>query len=215
MKLFKTIFFALCLSTSLALTVKTYGQTKVNTNFTAGVAALDANNMPLAYKKFLAAAKEGHLDSQFNVALMYEKGMGVGKNEKEALIWYNKASEQGNVNAQFNLGVFYENGKGTPIDYAKANKWYRRAALQKDGLAIGNLGMLYIRGQGVKMNKVAGMSLLLLSIKIDQTPENNAKNNITATRDLTVNMIKEAQSLSDKMSNSKNILLPLDQYLKK
>ena len=217
MKLSRTIFsiLFLCLVGSLISTTETYGQTKKNANFDAGVAALDANNMPLAYKKFLAAAKEGHLDSQFNVALMYEKGMGVGKNEKEALAWYSKAAEQGNSNAQFNLGVFYENGKGTPIDFAKANKWYRKAALQKDGLAIGNLGMLYLRGQGVKVNKVAGMALLLLSVEIDQTPENNAKKNITATRDLTTSMVSEAQSLSAKMSKSKNLLQPLDQYLKK
>ena len=39
--------------------------------------------MPLAFKKFLAAAKEGHIDSQYNVAVMYEKGIGVNKNEKE------------------------------------------------------------------------------------------------------------------------------------
>ncbi|WP_348800510.1 tetratricopeptide repeat protein [Flavobacterium adhaerens] len=214
MKIFKTISLTLCLCLATCLgTIN--AQTKKNANFDAGIAAIEANNMPLAYKKFLAAAKEGHIDSQYNVALMYEKGMGVPKNLKEALIWYNKAAEQGNSNAQFNLGVLYENGTGTSIDYAKAHKWYRKAILQNDGLAVGNLGMLYLRGQGVKTNKIAGMALLLVSVQMDQSPENNARKNISATRDLTMSMIKEAQTLSDKMNNSKNILLPLDQYLKK
>lgn len=217
MKNLKTTFFtgALLMLTTLMFTIHTSGQTKKNANFDAGVVALDANNMPLAYKKFLVAAKEGHVDSQFNVALMNEKGIGVTRNEKDAVIWYNKAAEQGNMGAQFNLGVLYENGTGTPIDYVKANKWYRKAAVQGDGLAIGNLGMLYLRGQGVKVNKVAGMALLLLSVQVDQSPENNAKKNITATKDLSVSMIQEAQSLSGKMNKSKNILVPLDQYLKK
>ncbi len=218
MKTFKTNFFilSLCLFASLAITVKTYGQqAKENANFNAGVAAYAANNLPLAYKKFLAAAKEGYPDSQYNVAIMYEKGIGTSKNEKEAIVWYNKAAEQGNAAAQFNLGVLYENGKGTTVDFVKANKWYRKAAVQGDGLAIGNLGMLYVRGQGVKVNKVAGMALLLLSAKVDQSPENNAKQNITATRGLKVSMVTEAQSLSEKMSNTKNMLVPLDQYLKK
>lgn len=215
MKFTRTNSLLILLFFTTALTIKAYSQTKVNTNFNAGVAAVDSNNMPLAYKKFLAAAKEGHIDSQYNLAMMYEQGIGIGKNEKEALIWYNKAAEQGNALAQFNLGVLYENGKGTPIDFAKANKWYRKAAVQGDGLAVGNLGMLYLRGQGVKVNKVAGMALLLLSVEMDKTPENNAKKNITATRDLTMNMINEAQSLSEKMKKSKNLLIPLDQYLKK
>ncbi|MGQ7944632.1 tetratricopeptide repeat protein [Flavobacterium sp. WC2509] len=217
MKPFRSIFLKLSLSLiiTLVLTVKTQGQTKENKNFKAGIVAVDANNMPLAYKEFLTAAKTGHADSQFNVAVMYEKGIGVSKNEREAVVWYSKAAEQGNAAAQFNLGVLYENGKGTTVDFAKANKWYRKASVQGDGLAIGNLGMLYIRAQGVKENKVAGVALLLLSAKVDQSPENNARKNITGTRGLTTNMISEAQTLSDKMGNAKNLLVPLDQYLKK
>ena len=100
------------------------------------------------------------------------------------------------------------------IDFAKANEWYRKASVQGDGLAVGNLGMLYIRGQGVKVNMVAGVALLLLSTAMDTTPENQAKNNISATRGLTTAMVTEAQSLSDEMRTAKNILVPLDTYLK-
>lgn len=217
MKLFKSkiLLLILCLIATFAVSINTSAQTKENANFTAGVKAIDANNMTLAFKKFHAAAKEGHSDSQFNVGLMYEQGIGTTKNEKEAFVWYKKAAEQGNTGAQFNLGVLYENGKGTPIDYTKANYWYRKAAVQGDGLAVGNLGMLYVRAQGVKENKVAGVALLLLSATIDQSPENNARKNITATRGLTSTMVTEAQTLSDIMGKAPNMLVPLDQYLKK
>lgn len=188
---------------------------KENANFEAGIAAYETNNLPLAYKEFLAAAKGGHADSQFNVALMYEKGIGVGKDEKEAVVWYGKSAAQGNAAAQFNLGVLYENGRGTKIDFAKANEWYRKASVQGDALAIGNLGMLYVRGDGVKENKVAGVALLLMSATQDTSPENNAKRNITGTRGLTPESIAEAQTLSGEMSSAKNLLVPLDQYLKK
>jgi TPR repeat protein len=56
-----------------------------NPNFQAGVSAYQSNNLPLAYKEFLAAAQAGHPDSQFNVALMYEQGLGIGKDEREAV----------------------------------------------------------------------------------------------------------------------------------
>lgn len=87
--------------------------------------------------------------------------------------------------------------------------------MQGDGLAIGNLGMLYVRGQGVKTNKVAGMALLLLSVKVDNTSVNNAKKNISATTGLTQQMVIEAQTLSEKMNDIPKMMVPLDGYLKK
>lgn len=213
----KFIHLLLCVFTFLIATSYTNGQAKDNNkNFNAGLAAYEANNLPLAYQKFLAGAKEGHVNSQYNIALMYENGIGVKKNEKEALAWYTKAATSGSFTAQYNLGVLYENGRGTPVNFANANKWYRKAAVQNDGLAIGNLGMLYIRGDGVKVNKTAGVALLLLSVQVDQSPENTAKQNITKTSGLTKNMITNAQALADKMFKAgKNMLVPLDQFLKK
>lgn len=210
----KIIALSACFLVTLAFAVETPVQAKENANFEAGIAAYQANDLPLAYKNFLTAAKEGHADSQFNVALMYEKGIGIGIDEKEAIVWYGKAAAQGNAAAQYNLGVLYENGRGTKIDFAKANEWYRKASVQGDALAIGNLGMLYVRGQGVKENKVAGVALLLVSATKDPSPENNAKRNLTSTRGLTTKMAVDAQALSGEMSVAKNLLVPLDQYLK-
>ena len=181
--------------------------------FESGLKAADVNNMPLAFKDFLAGAKEGHIYAQYNVGLMYEQGLGINKNTKEAVYWYNESAIQGNSAAQFNLGVCYENGIGTTVDFKKANEWYRKASVQGDGMAVGNLGMLFIRGQGVKVNKVAGIALLLMSTTMDSSPENLAKNNISTTSGLTTAMVTEAQALSDEMSKSNNLLVPLDNYL--
>jgi TPR repeat protein len=183
-------------------------------HFEAGIAAHQANDLSLAYTEFFAAAKAGHADSQYNVALMYEKGIGVGKDEKDAVVWYGKSAAQGNANAQFNLGVLYEHGRGTPVDFAKANECYRKAAAQGDALAIGNLGMLYVRGQGVTENKTAGVALLLMSATQDTSPQNHAKRNIASTRGLSAEMIAAAQALSGEMSSANNLLVPFDQYLK-
>jgi len=189
-------------------------QLKAVDHFEAGIAAYEANDLPLAHKEFLAAAKEGHADSQYNLALMYEHGIGVDKDGKEAVVWYGKSAELGHAAAQFNLGVLYENGRGTKVDFEKANEWYRKASVQGDALAIGNLGMLYVRGQGVKENKVAGVALLLVSATQDPSPENHARQNVTATPGLTSEMIVKAQALAGELSSAQNLLVPLDQYLK-
>jgi uncharacterized protein len=215
MKICRPLILALSagLLASMAFTFVTQAQAQGNANFEAGIAAYQANDLPLAYKAFLAAAKEGHADSQFNVASMYERGIGVGKDEKEAVIWYGKAASQGSAAAQFNLGVLYENGRGTPVDFAKANEMYRKASVQGDALAIGNLGMLYVRGQGVKENKIAGVALLLVSASLDPSPENHAKQNLSSTPGLTSQMVVAARALSGKFSSAKNLLVPLDEYL--
>ncbi len=210
------LVLGVCLLATLALTAQAQDAKTSDplANFEAGIVAYQANDLPLAYTAFLAAAEEGHADSQFNVGLMNEKGIGVGKNEKDAVLWYGKAASQGNASAQFNLGVLYEHGSGTNVDFAKANEWYRKASVQGDALAIGNLGMLYVRGQGVKENKTAGVALLLVSATLDTSPENHAKRNLAATRGLSAEIIADAQSLSGEMSSAKNLLVPLDQYLK-
>ena len=211
---FKILAINACLIATIVFTAETFAQAKENANFKAGIEAYQANNLPLAYEEFLTAARSGHADSQFNVALMYEQGIGVAKDEKEAVVWYGKSAAQDNSAAQYNLGVLYENGRGTAVDFAKANEWYRRAAVQGDPLAIGNLGMLYVRGQGVKENKVAGLALLLVSATMDPSPQNHAKQNISTTQGLSSEMIAEAQALAQELSSANNFLTPLDNYLK-
>jgi hypothetical protein len=73
--------------------------------------------------------------------------------------------------------------------------------------------MLYIRGQGVKPNKVAGLALLLVSAERDNSPDNTARQNITATRGLSADMIQAAQALAVEMTSADNLLVPLNQYL--
>lgn len=182
--------------------------------FTEGVAAYQAGNLPVAVKEFRAAAQQGHSDSQFNLGLMYEHGIGVIKDEKEAVFWYQKAALLGNSNAQYNLAVLYENGRGCDVDFSQAHKWYREAIVQGDGLAVGNLGMLYLRGQGVAEDKVAGLALLIISVTMDNSPENRAKQNISLTKGVTAKIIEESQILASEMGKEPNILIPLDRFLK-
>ena len=69
---------------------------------------------------------------------MYERGLGVSKNYKEAVKWYRFAAEQGLTKAQYNLGLMYADGRGVSQDNQEAVKWYRLAADQ--GHARGRRG---------------------------------------------------------------------------
>jgi len=94
-------------------------------------------------------AEQGYAKAQSNLGVMYNKGLGVPQNYKEAVKWYTKAAEQGLALAQFNLGFMYAKGQGVLQDYKKAVKWYTKSAEQGDATAQYNLGVMYDSGQDV------------------------------------------------------------------
>ena len=61
---------------------------------------------------------------------MYELGLGVKKDEKEAVKWLRKSAEADYVPSQKELGSCYETGSGVEKDDAEAVKWFRKAAEQ-------------------------------------------------------------------------------------
>jgi TPR repeat protein len=97
-----------------------------------------------------AAALAGDAEAQFDLAVAYDYGDGVRKDDGEAARWYRRAAEQGHPSAQNDLGYLYETGEGVGPDMAEAVRWYRRAAGQGLALAQNNLGLLHQSGKGVE-----------------------------------------------------------------
>jgi len=75
-------------------------------------------------------ANQGDANAQFNLALLYYKGIGTPQDYKQAFFWYTKAAEQGHILAQYKLGHMYEYGDEGPQDYKQAFFWYTKAAEQ-------------------------------------------------------------------------------------
>jgi uncharacterized protein len=50
-----------------------------------------------------AAANQGDVNAQVNLACMYEDGISVSKDIREAMNWYGRALAQGDEMALFNL----------------------------------------------------------------------------------------------------------------
>ncbi|TAH01778.1 MAG: sel1 repeat family protein, partial [Sphingobacteriales bacterium] len=86
------------------------------------------------------AAEQGYARAQYNLGLMYEEGIGVLQDKKEAISWYFKAAEQGVADAQYNLGIMYTKGEGVLQDKKEAVNWYRKAAEQGNAKAQYKLG---------------------------------------------------------------------------
>ena len=83
---------------------------------------------------------------------MYHRGVGVSKDDTEAVKWYHKAADQGQAEAQWHLGGMCYKGMGVSQDYEEAARWYRKAADQGNADAQTMLGLMYSAGKGVSQD---------------------------------------------------------------
>lgn len=77
-------------------------------------------------------ALRGDRDAQYKTGVMYERGMGVERNETMAAQWYEKSAVQGYVDAQYNIAIMYAGGRGVPKNEPIAMMWFALAAKQGD-----------------------------------------------------------------------------------
>ncbi|MFQ5972472.1 MAG: hypothetical protein ACE5Q3_09065 [Alphaproteobacteria bacterium] len=99
--------------------------------------------------EFRDLAEKGDPNAQFDLALLYEQGLGVPTDPTAAARWYQAAAAQGHTDAQNSLGYMYSKGLGVAQDYIEAAKWFRASARQGNAAGQANLGYSYFAGQGV------------------------------------------------------------------
>ena len=174
----------------------------------------DAAKRRFEATKYLA--ESGTAFSQNHLGLMYNQGIGVSPDLKEAVKWYHKAAEQGDASAQYNLGCMYDYGSGVVEDNKEAVKWYRKAAEQGFALAQYNLGNMYDSGEVLDFERKGSLTQLTEStarlLRKDELTayawwniaagNGNAsakKNKPILAKKLTPGQIAEAQELSNEM----------------
>lgn len=103
-----------------------------------------------ATKYYELAALQGHMRSQYGLALLFHKGEGVKQDYAEAKKWYLESSNQGYYKAQFNLGTLYYDDKCEEQSFKKAFILFSKAANQGYAKAQYMLGNMYYYGEGVE-----------------------------------------------------------------
>ena len=124
-----------------------------------GEAAYNRKDYGTALRELQPLAQHGNAVAQNWLGRMYQQGLGVLKNENEAVRFYRQAAAQGYAAAQSNLASMYAEGRGVPKDENEAVRLYRQAAAQ--GLAMGqtNLGFMYAEGRGVARDESEAVRL--------------------------------------------------------
>ncbi|MFQ5535169.1 MAG: tetratricopeptide repeat protein [Sphingomonadales bacterium] len=133
-------------------------------DFESALAAFDNGNYHKAVREFRALAEDGHAKSQFNLGLMYFRGLGVEEDSEAAKEWALKSARQDYAPAQYTIGVMYSKGAGFEKNPIEAAQWFRRAAEQGHPQAQHDLASLYGEGRGVPRDVVLGHMWFSLAI---------------------------------------------------
>ena len=121
-------------------------QTPTETQFDAGIAAMERGHYATAMRAWLPLANSGIAQAQNNMGHMYEEGFGVAQNYTTALDWYRKAADAGLAEAQQNVGLLYYYGYGVAENAREAVRWFQMAADQD--LAAGEYMLALAKQQG-------------------------------------------------------------------
>jgi len=105
-----------------------------------------------AIKVYGATAAASDPVAQYNLAWIYENGLGVSQSDEKAAAWYRKAAEQGDAYGQNSLALMYHNGRGVQQSYHDAFELYHKAAVQGLATAQYNLALAYQSGRGVQQS---------------------------------------------------------------
>jgi uncharacterized protein len=98
-------------------------------------------------------AKSGDPLAQGVLGGMYQRGLGVEKDENEAIYWFELSAQQGLSSSQYYLGtILLAKALAEENDSALAISWLEKAAEQKQGYAEQTLGTIYKYGLGVPVD---------------------------------------------------------------
>ena len=108
--------------------------------------------------------EDGDMDSQFELGLRYENGVGISHSLKEALYWFSTAGKQGHAGGQNRVGLYYKkfgdqlqekgNTDKSSEVYSKAFDLLEDSASKGHSEAQNTLGIMYFNGSGVDEDKV-------------------------------------------------------------
>ncbi|HEC19767.1 MAG TPA: sel1 repeat family protein [Gammaproteobacteria bacterium] len=122
------ILLTMLVSTVVLTPAQSQGLEKYNT----GLLASEAGDYVTAVQAWQPLANQGDAAAQFNLALMYHRGLGVAPDEARAVQWYQKSAANGYPRAQEFLAAAYREGWfGLKKDIKKADYWSQQ--LEKNG----------------------------------------------------------------------------------
>ncbi len=120
---------------------------------TAGDKAYENNEYAEAFRYYTRAYDVEIAKGARMIGYMYDHGLGIKRNDKQALEWYLKAAEMGDADAQMMCAVCYQLGYGGKVNLEKSYRWMSRAADNGNVNAMKQCGKMCASGTGTEKDE--------------------------------------------------------------
>ncbi len=161
---FRTLLIVGMIALSLSVTV--VSRVAIAGPSEDGVAAYDREDYVAALAIFHPLAEQGDKVAQVTLSRMYLRGLGVTRDEKEALKWARLAAAHGDAEAQNYIGqVFAMGTTGVEKNEKESVRWFGLAAAQGNADAQLGLGLMYASGRGVGKDEKEAVKWYRLAAK--------------------------------------------------
>lgn len=98
---------------------------------------------------------------------LFNQGLGVRQDTREAAEWYRLAARQGDAHAMASLGLMAIDGRGVPKDAAAGRDWLEKAAARAEPSAAYNLALILLANGGeAGIDRAAGLLKIAASAEI-------------------------------------------------
>jgi TPR repeat protein len=115
-------------------------------------------------------AEGGNAHVMFRLGRMYATGVGVARDDAEAVSWYRKGASAGNLNAMSALGVALMEGRGVGKDPQEGLRLLRAAADKDNMDAVYRLGVALADGKVVAKDTAEAMRLFTKAAEAGHVP---------------------------------------------
>jgi TPR repeat protein len=117
-------------------------------------------NAQKAAAHYQRAVDLGHTHALFSLAHCFKNGMGVARDERQAVKLFRRGAELGDSAAMFCLGMYLKfGGANVLINAPEAVSLFQRASQMGHFLSMHRLGRCYLRGLGVAADRQAAIVL--------------------------------------------------------
>eukprot|EP00960_Hanusia_phi_P044125 756481-Hanusia_phi.AAC.8 len=112
------------------------------------------------------AARDGNVEAQYNLGVMYAYGHGVPKDRNESLNLFRKAAAQGYVAALNGLALSLTDGSADN-NLTEAFHYFNQSALSGNADGLYNAGLLLKDGRGVEKNEKLALTYMTNAVLLD------------------------------------------------
>ncbi|OJX14195.1 MAG: hypothetical protein BGO77_00445 [Caedibacter sp. 37-49] len=158
--------------------------------------------------QILVKAKNGDADAQLNLAIIYEKGLGVVNDMVEATKWYKLAAEQKYAPALYLIGNRCYDAEEILNNYSdplitlavdQGENYLRLAADQGYAPALYELGQRYEDGWGVKNSKEEALKCYQKAATLEHIKAKERVKKLSIQKDLIAKVQQDSTSLNSEL----------------